>query len=111
VAVENVCPSSTLLALKATHQLVLCIDLFRKSGTKVNIVGAGEGQLAFVTLPSAIMLYESQDSSVGIVTGYGLDDRGVGVRVPVGPRIFTSTCSSDRIWGPPTGMGSISPGV
>jgi hypothetical protein len=24
------------------------------------------------------------DSSVGIATGYGLDDRGVGVRVPVG---------------------------
>jgi hypothetical protein len=26
----------------------------------------------------------SQDSAVGIATGYGLDDRGVGVRVPVG---------------------------
>jgi hypothetical protein len=25
----------------------------------------------------------------GIATGYGLDDRGVGVRVPVGSRIFT----------------------
>jgi hypothetical protein len=29
----------------------------------------------------------SADSAVGIVTGYGLDDRGVGVRVPVGSRI------------------------
>jgi hypothetical protein len=28
----------------------------------------------------------SRDNSVGIVTGYGLDDRGVGVRVPVGSR-------------------------
>jgi hypothetical protein len=26
----------------------------------------------------------SRDSSVGTATGYGLDDRGVGVRVPVG---------------------------
>jgi hypothetical protein len=26
----------------------------------------------------------SRGSSVGIATGYGLDDRGVGVRVPVG---------------------------
>jgi hypothetical protein len=26
----------------------------------------------------------SRDSVVGIVTGYGLEDRGVGVRVPVG---------------------------
>jgi hypothetical protein len=26
----------------------------------------------------------SRDSVVGIATGYGLDDRGVGVRIPVG---------------------------
>jgi hypothetical protein len=32
----------------------------------------------------------NRDSSVGIATGYGLDDRGVGVRVPVGSRIFSS---------------------
>jgi hypothetical protein len=30
----------------------------------------------------------SRDIAVGIATGYGLDDRGVGVRVPVGSRIF-----------------------
>jgi hypothetical protein len=30
----------------------------------------------------------SEGSSVGIATGYGLDGRGVGVRVPVGSRIF-----------------------
>jgi hypothetical protein len=28
----------------------------------------------------------SRDSAVGVATGYGLDDRGVGVRVPVGTR-------------------------
>jgi hypothetical protein len=32
----------------------------------------------------------SRDSAVGIATGYGLNDRGVGVRVPVGSRIFSS---------------------
>jgi hypothetical protein len=32
----------------------------------------------------------SRDSVVGIATSYGLDDRGVGVRVPVGSRIFFS---------------------
>jgi hypothetical protein len=42
----------------------------------------------------------SRDSEVGIVTGYGLDDQGVGVRVPVGARIFTSPCRPDRLWGP-----------
>jgi hypothetical protein len=31
----------------------------------------------------------SQDSAVVIVTGYGLDLQGVGVRVPVGSRIFS----------------------
>jgi hypothetical protein len=42
----------------------------------------------------------SRDSSAGIATGYGLDDRGVGVRVPVGSRIFSSPCRPDRLWGP-----------
>jgi hypothetical protein len=36
----------------------------------------------------------------GIATGYGLDDWEVGVRVPVGSRIFTSPCCPDRLWGP-----------
>jgi hypothetical protein len=42
----------------------------------------------------------SQDGIVGITTGYGLDDQGVGVRVPVGPRILSSHCP-DWLWGPP----------
>jgi hypothetical protein len=33
---------------------------------------------------------------------HGLDDQGVGVRVPVGARIFTSPCHPDRLWGPPS---------
>jgi hypothetical protein len=33
----------------------------------------------------------SRDSVVGIATGYGLDDQGVGVRVPVGSRIFSTS--------------------
>jgi hypothetical protein len=37
---------------------------------------------------------------VGIATGYGLDDRGVRVRVPVGARIFSSPRRPDRLWGP-----------
>jgi hypothetical protein len=42
-----------------------------------------------------------RDSSVGIATRYGLDDRGVGVRDPVGSRIFSSPRRRDRLWGPP----------
>jgi hypothetical protein len=44
----------------------------------------------------------SRDSAVGIATGYGLDDRGVGVRVPVGLRIFSSPCRPDWLWGTPS---------
>jgi hypothetical protein len=43
----------------------------------------------------------SRDSAVGIATGYGLDDWEVGVRVPIGSRIFTSPFRPDRRWGPP----------
>jgi hypothetical protein len=45
---------------------------------------------------------KSWDSSVGIATGYGLDDRGVGVRVPVGAKFFSSPCHADWFWGPPS---------
>jgi hypothetical protein len=41
------------------------------------------------------------DSVVEIATGYGLDDGGVGVRVPVTVRIFTSPRHPDWLWGPP----------
>jgi hypothetical protein len=44
----------------------------------------------------------SRDSVVGIATGYGLNERGVGVRVPVGSRIFSSPRRPDRLWGPPS---------
>jgi hypothetical protein len=56
----------------------------------------------------------SQDSVVGIATSYGLYDRGVGVRVPVGSRFFSSPKRPDRRstqppiqWVP----GALSPGV
>jgi hypothetical protein len=33
---------------------------------------------------------ENRDTEVGIATGYGLDDRRTGVRVPMKANIFTS---------------------
>jgi hypothetical protein len=49
------------------------------------------------------IFFVSRDSSVGIATGYGLDDQGggAGVRVPAGSKIFTSPYRPDRLWGPP----------
>jgi hypothetical protein len=35
-------------------------------------------------------------------TGYGLDDQGVGVQVPVGARIFSTPQHPDWFWGPPS---------
>jgi hypothetical protein len=57
----------------------------------------------------------SRGSVVGIATGYGLDDRRVGVRVPVGSIIFSSPCRPDWLWGPqpisyPMGNGGSFPG-
>jgi hypothetical protein len=48
-------------------------------------------------------IYESRsrDSVVGIATGYGWGDGGVGVRVPIGARIFFSLRCPDRLWRPP----------
>jgi hypothetical protein len=43
----------------------------------------------------------SRDSLVGIATTYGLEDRGVGVRVAVRSRIFFSPRRPDSLWGPP----------
>jgi hypothetical protein len=39
-------------------------------------------------------------SVVGIATGYGLEGGEVGVRVPVGSRIFSSPSRPDRLWCP-----------
>jgi hypothetical protein len=41
-------------------------------------------------------------TQIGIATGYGLDDRGVGAQVLVELRIFTSPYRPDRLWGPPS---------
>jgi hypothetical protein len=45
-------------------------------------------------------LFLKLNSSVGIATGYGLDDRGVGVLVPIGSSVFSSPRRPDRHWGP-----------
>jgi hypothetical protein len=46
------------------------------------------------------------NSVVCISTGYGLDDRGAGVRVAVGSRIFSRSRPPDRLWGPPSLLSS-----
>jgi hypothetical protein len=37
---------------------------------------------------------------VSVATGYGLDDRVFGARIPVRSRIFSSPCCPNWLWGP-----------
>jgi hypothetical protein len=43
----------------------------------------------------ALLSRQSRGSAIGIATGYELDDGWVGVRVPVGTRLFTPTYRPD----------------
>jgi hypothetical protein len=43
-----------------------------------------------------------RDSSVGMATSYGLDDKGIGVGIPVGARFFSYPCRPEQFWGPPS---------
>jgi hypothetical protein len=60
------------------------------------MVGKGK----FVPVLKLTKRYAMKDSSVGIATGYGRDDRGVRFRVPVRSRIFSSPQCPDRLWSP-----------
>jgi hypothetical protein len=52
--------------------------------TNVSKENEKEKLVPYSMIISSFLLSESKDSAVGIVTGYGLDSRGVRVQVPVG---------------------------
>jgi hypothetical protein len=67
-------------------------------------------------IDGAVKQVKSRDSAFGIATGYGLDGLGVGDRVPVESRIFSShvvqTGSGAHPDSYPMGTGgAVSPGV
>jgi hypothetical protein len=51
----------------------------------------------FLSYPFPLKFIRIRDSSVGIATDYGLDFRGVGVRIPVGARFFFTSQRLDRL--------------
>jgi hypothetical protein len=57
------------------------------------------------------IIFRSRGSSVGIATGYGLDDGGVGVRIPAGQEISLLPSSRPTLGSYPMGAGGFSPGV
>jgi hypothetical protein len=58
-----------------------------------NIQRQVDTEVLFLT----IFFIRGRDSAVGIETSYGLDDRGVGVQVPVGSRIFSTSVGIVRL--------------
>jgi hypothetical protein len=60
----------------------------------------------YLTIFHFISFHTSRDSAVGIATGYGLDSRRLGVRVPAGPRFFFLPRSPGRFWGPPSPLSN-----
>jgi hypothetical protein len=73
------------------------LGLYFRNSTKLYVLNHGAVMIGYVDIT---VKQKIQDSVVGIATRYGLDT-GVGVRVPVGARIFTSPCRPDRLLGPP----------
>jgi hypothetical protein len=72
------------------------------------------GRYSFLADSGHGVLMASDGSAVGIETGYGLGDREVGVRVPVGSRILTSIVQTGSGAHPasyPMGTGGSSSGV
>jgi hypothetical protein len=70
-------------------------------GIKLSLLVHADGDHGFIlNMYNHVISDRSRDSVVGIVTGYRLDDQGVGVRVPVGSRIFSSPSHPDWLWGP-----------
>jgi hypothetical protein len=75
-----------------------------KSSNKTSIAsqqlrGGGGGESLDRSSEQYIHLTRIRGSVVGIATGYGLEDRGVGVRVPIGSRNL-SLYRWDRLWNP-----------
>jgi hypothetical protein len=67
-----------------------------------NLVFKRKSSVIIILLSCLPQRCESRDSISGTSIDYGLDDRGVGVRVPVESRIVSSPRLADRLWGPPS---------
>jgi hypothetical protein len=55
-----------------------------------------------VRFPMRSLDFLIRGSVVSMTTDYRLGYRRVGVRVPLGSRIFSSTLRPNRLWGPPS---------
>jgi hypothetical protein len=75
--------------------LNLGLTFYSRSGPKIAISGC-KTWFCIREVPHSNLVSEIE------VPGYRLDGRGVGVRVPVGSRIFSSPGRPEQLWGPPS---------
>jgi hypothetical protein len=87
--------------------VLLCGDIHVSLCTRIILCGNNVPPIIFCWAANYMsrtpLSIWNRDSAVGIATGYRLHDRGggVGVRVPLGLRIFSSPRRPERLWGPP----------
>jgi hypothetical protein len=100
IVIKCLCSTSTGSWMSYAHwRNVFTLFFVQWSISLIPVLGFT--QVCLVELGRCI-IFLLRHSAVGIETGYRLNDRQVGVRVPVGSTIFTSPCRPDRLWGPPT---------
>jgi hypothetical protein len=90
---DHATPSIRIIRLQTTGHGVSCVFI-RILFDNVNFMRCICYSSKELTVPT--------DCIFGKATSYRLDDRRVGVRVPVGPKIFTFLRRPDRLWGPPS---------
>jgi hypothetical protein len=90
---------SNNLILYYSIQFVNCIRLLRHCYELCDErdVKGRERDLFYHIKNLASAFRRSQDSTVCIATGYGLENGGAGIRVPVWSRIFSSPRRPDRL--------------
>jgi hypothetical protein len=77
-------------------------------GTAYKLTSLGSVKFVFYLLLIHSEFWSRLSSAA---TGYGLDDRGVEVRDPVGTIIFTCPYRSKRLWGSPNLLSNEYPGL
>jgi hypothetical protein len=95
-----------LLGLDAVTIAMVRVCQSTELGVVINVAWEGMGEQEVLTQfyqfrnkYNIIFQNGSRDNAVGIATGYGLDGRGVGIRVPVGSKIHSLPGHSDWYWG------------
>jgi hypothetical protein len=71
--------------VRADSLIATCIKM-----TFQALTSAGMNMTAFWDIAPCSLVHESRVSSGSIVSGYGLDDRAIGVRSPTGAKDFSS---------------------